>query len=59
MSTEAQKKAQSKYRKSLKRMTFEFYPTDQDVLDKLNSVESKQGYIKALIREDIKKEGTR
>lgn len=53
--SEAHNKAQSKYRKNLKRMTIEFYPTDQDVLDKLDSVESKQGYIKNLIREDIKK----
>ena len=57
--SEAHNKAQSKYRKKLKRMTIEFYPTDQDILDKLDSVESKQGYIKNLIREDIKKEGTR
>ena len=57
--SEAHNKAQSKYRKNLKRMTIEFYPTDQDILDKLDSVESKQGYIKNLIREDIKKEDTR
>lgn len=29
--------------------------TDKDILDKLESEENKQGYIKALIREDIKK----
>ena len=28
---------------------------DADILEKLDSVESKQGYIKQLIREDIKK----
>lgn len=27
--------------------------TDKDLLDKLNSVPSKQGYIKALIRKDL------
>ena len=27
--------------------------TDKDILDKLNSVDNKQGYIKKLIREDI------
>lgn len=60
MATEAQKKAQRNYRKSVKTVTLEFYPTkDQDLLDKLNEVESKQGYIKDLIRADIKKEGTR
>ena len=29
--------------------------TDSDILDKLNAVDNKQGYIKQLIREDIKK----
>jgi hypothetical protein len=28
--------------------------TDKDILDKLNSVPNKQGYIKDLIRRDIK-----
>ena len=31
--------------------------TDSDIIEKLNSVENKTGYIKDLIREDIKKEG--
>ena len=30
--------------------------TDQDVIDKLGSVPNKQGYIKSLIRQDLKKE---
>lgn len=30
--------------------------TDADILAKLDAVESKQGYIKRLIREDIKEE---
>ena len=29
--------------------------TDQDILKKLESVESKQGYIKRLIREDMER----
>lgn len=32
--------------------------TDEDVLEKLDSVPSKQGYIKRLIRADLKKIGT-
>ena len=28
--------------------------TDADILNKLNSVDNKQGYIKRLIREDLK-----
>ena len=57
MATEAQKRAQKKYRaNTVKTVTLEFYPTkDQELLDKLNEVESKQGYIKDLIRADIKK----
>lgn len=31
--------------------------TDSDILEKLDAVENRQGYIKTLIREDIKKEG--
>lgn len=30
--------------------------TDSDVIEKLDSVESKQGYIKRLIRDDIARE---
>lgn len=29
--------------------------TDQDILDKLDSLDNRQGYIKALIRADISK----
>ena len=31
--------------------------TDADILDRLDQVESKQGYIKGLIREDLRREG--
>ena len=33
-----------------------FTTTEQDIIDKLESVPNKSGYIKRLIREDIKKE---
>ena len=57
-STEGHKKAVAKYNKqncvripvTLNRKT------DEDVLRKLDSVPSKQGYIKELIRQDIHKE---
>lgn len=32
------------------------YNTDADILEKLGQVDSKMGYIKTLIREDLKKE---
>ena len=34
------------------------YKTDQDIIDKLSSVPSMQGYIKALIRADIARTGS-
>lgn len=55
MATEAQIRAQARYDKA---NTKQFHlklnrNTDWDVIDKLNSVPSKQGYIKALIRADL------
>lgn len=55
MSTEAQIKASRKYDAN---NTVQFkmklnIKTDSDILRKLDSVESKQGYIKNLIRADI------
>lgn len=56
MRTEALKRAQEKYKKEKSvRVIIELYPNDQELLDKLQSVGNKQGYIKGLIREDIKK----
>ena len=53
--TPAQKKAQDKYNKA---NTTQFRmklnnKTDADIIAKLSSVPNKQGYLKALIREDI------
>jgi len=55
MATEAQKRAIAKYDAShtvqIKlKLNLE---TDKDVIEKLNEVDNKQGYIKRLIREDI------
>ena len=55
--TEAQKRATAKYQEANTRL-FSLrlnYNTDQDIIDRLNQVESKAGYIKELIREDIKR----
>lgn len=55
-SSEARIKANNKYkREKVYRLGLEFYPTDQDLIDKLKSVPSMQGYIKDLIRADINK----
>lgn len=58
MTSEAQKRAQKKYdvnnRDKFKAMTFKFNKvSDADVLEKLASVDSMQGYIKNLIRKDM------
>lgn len=42
--------------KDVEYFTSEHYNTDTDISEKLGQVDSKMGYIKALIREDLKKE---
>ncbi len=55
MVSESQKKANKKYdENNTKQIKLKLnLKTDKDILDKLNSVDNKQGYIKKLIREDI------
>lgn len=55
MATEAQIKAQAKYdAKNTRQLHLKLNRrTDWDVLEKLDSVPSKQGYIKELIRADL------
>jgi hypothetical protein len=59
MATDAQIKAQAKYdAENTRQVHLKLNRnTDKDVLDKLDEVPSKQGYIKRLIREDLAKEG--
>ena len=58
--SEAQKRAQKRY-DELNKDKFRFIQlklnreTDADIISKLESVENIQGYIKELIRQDIKK----
>lgn len=56
MYNEASNRAQKKYDKeNTKSIHLKFnLATDKDILDKLESVSNKQGYIKELIRKDIK-----
>lgn len=53
--TEAQARASKKYQeKNTRLMTIRLnLNTDADIIAKLESVESKQGYIKELIRKDM------
>lgn len=55
MISEAQKRANEKYDKeNTVRLSLKLNKTtDADILEKLEQVESKQGYIKELIRKDI------
>lgn len=53
--TEAQKRAKQKYySKGVKKILLEFYPQDAELYDKVQAQENKQGYIKDLIRKDLK-----
>ena len=58
MSTEAQKKASKKYsRNNTKRYAIELnLKNDSEIIKKLEEVPNKQGYIKGLILEDLKKD---
>lgn len=58
MATAAQRKAQKKYDENNKDRYKSLYlklnvESDRDILNKLESVTNKQGYIKELIRNDI------
>lgn len=55
MKTEAQKRANEKYRQKCRTVQIVLYPNDKDIEDKLNTVDSKATYIKELIRKDINK----
>lgn len=55
--SEAQKRADRKYKtEKVKKALIEFYPTETDLWEHLQSQKKKQTYIKNLIREDMKKE---
>lgn len=56
MVSEAQKKASAKYEAAnVKRVMLKLnFNTDMDILEKLDEVDNVNGYIKRLIREDIK-----
>ncbi len=54
--SEAQKRADQKYKKKVKKVLLEFYPTEEELIEHLEKQEKKQTYIKDLIREDMKKE---
>ena len=54
MTSEAQRRAVQNYKKKVRRITIEFYPSESDVWEHIQSQEKKQTYIKNLIRADMK-----
>lgn len=56
MASDAQRKAVKKYKEKVKRITVDFYPTEEDLWEHIQKQEKKQTYIKDLIRADMKKE---
>ncbi len=55
--SEAQKKANEKYRKqSVKQTLVRFYPAEQDLWEHLQAQGNKAGYIKELIRRDMEED---
>lgn len=56
--TEAEKKAKKKYRDKGKRLTVDFYPSEDDLISHIESQPNKQGYIKALIRADMERDSS-
>lgn len=57
--SEALKRAKAKYKEKVRTFRVDVYPTEQDILDKLESVDRYATYIKNLIREDIAKKKDR
>jgi hypothetical protein len=53
--TEAQRRAKAKYKtEKVKKILVEFYSSDAELWDKVQEQPNKQGYIKDLIRKDLK-----
>lgn len=57
MTSEAQRRAVSKYKQKVKRITIDFHPSETELWEHIQSQEKKQTYIKNLIRADLGKEG--
>lgn len=57
--TEAQKRAQAKYREKTYNLQVAFFPGDKDLLSRLEEIdalgEARASYVKRLIREDIER----
>lgn len=56
--SDAQKRARAKYEKEkVRQVMVRFYPSENDILEFLESQDNKAGYIKELIRKDMNSQG--
>jgi hypothetical protein len=53
--SDAQLRANQKYKQKVKRITIEFHPTEEEMWKHIQSQPKKQTYIKNLIRADMEK----
>lgn len=53
--TAAQRKAVTKYKEKVKRITIDFHPTESAMWEHINQQPKKQTYIKDLIRADMER----
>lgn len=53
MTSEAQRRAVTKYKQKVKRITIDFSPAEAEMWEHIQSQEKKQTYIKSLIRADM------
>ena len=53
--SDAQLRAVKKYNQKMKRLTLNFYPTEEDLWNHIQSQDKKQTYIKDLIRKDMER----
>lgn len=56
--SDAQKRARAKYEKEkVRQVMVRFYPSENDIMEFLESQDNKAGYIKELIRKDMNSQG--
>lgn len=53
MTSEAQRRAVTKYKQKVKRITIDFHPSETELWEHIQNQPNKQGYIKSLIRDDL------
>jgi hypothetical protein len=53
--SQSQRRAVERYKQKVKRITVDFYPTEESEWEHIQSQPNKQGYIKSLIRADMEK----